>query len=492
MKAAVIGAGLGGLSAAIRLANSGFSVDIFEQNDSAGGKAGNLLINGFRFDTGPSLLTMPFVLKELFESSGKQMENYIQLNELNPVCKYFYPDGTVINAYSDPDEFSKEIEKKTTDSAYSVKKYLAYCKNIYDLTADLFLYNNPSSIKTYFNLKAVKTLLRLNKIDPFRTMHQANSSFFHDKKTVQIFDRYATYNGSDPYRAPATLNIIPHVEYNLGAFIPRGGIFSISEALQKLCSESGVTINFNIRVEKILIKNHKAAGIVVNGQEMNYDLVISNVDVNYTYRHLLNDVYPLNEKKILKPEPSLSGIVFYWGVKGKHDNLETHNILFPENYKNEFDDIFTRKICPEDPTVYIYISSRLDEGNAPVGFENWFVMINTPYDSGQDWNEQLFVTRQRTINKINAALGIDLKNSISVESFLTPPMIEKYTGSIGGSIYGVSSNSKYSAFLRHPNKSRRIKGLYFCGGSVHPGGGIPLVILSGKIVSDLVKKNYAD
>ncbi len=304
MKAAVIGADLGGLLAAIRLANAGFQVDIFEQNNSAGGKAGNLLINGFRFDTGPSLLTMTFVLKELFDSAGKQMEKYIQIRELNPVCKYFYPDGTVINAYSDPDEFAKEIETNTADNAYSVKKYLEYCKNIYDLTADLFLYNNPSSIKTYFNLKAVSTLLRLNKIDPFRTMHRANRSFFQDKKTVQLFDRYATYNGSDPYRAPAALNIIPHVEYNLGAFIPEGGIISISEALQKLCFDSGVTINYEARGEKILIKNNRAAGIVVNGQEMDYDIVISNVDVNYTYQYLLKDVYSENEKKLTKPEPS--------------------------------------------------------------------------------------------------------------------------------------------------------------------------------------------
>ncbi len=156
--------------------------------------------------------------------------------------------------------------------------------------------------------------------------------------------------------------------------------------------------------------------------------------------------------------------MFYWGVKGSHDKLETHNILFSEDYKKEFDDIFIRKICFEDPTIYIYISSKINKGDAPEGYENWFVMINTPYDSGQDWDEQLFVTRQRTINKINAALGIDLKNSISVESFLTPPMLEKYTVSIGGSIYGVSSNSKYSAFLRHPNKSRWVKGLIFAAG----------------------------
>lgn len=488
---AIIGAGLGGLSAAVRLANSGFEVDVFEQNDDAGGKAGSLVFDGFRFDTGPSLLTMPNVLKELFSECGENLSDYINLKKLDIICKYFYTDGTIINAYSDLNQFGKEIEKSTHDKQKNLKNYLSYCKTIYDLTAELFLYISPQKASTYFSKKAFTALFQIKSIDPFRTVHQANSFFFRDKKMVQLFDRYATYNGSNPYAAPATLNIIPHVEYSLGSYIPQDGIFSISKSLKQLAENKGVNIYFNSKVEKIEVKNKSVKGVVVGGKLQPYDVVISNSDIINTYKTLVDVDSSKIINKLGRHDLSTSALVFYWGLKGKHEKLEIHNILFSEDYKMEFDDLFTNRVIHNDPTIYIYISSKYKPSDAPKDCENWFVMINTPQNINQNWDEEKEKFRKVITEKIKKILSIDIADKIIAERVLTPIDLEKQTGSYRGSIYGISSNDRFAAFLRHPNFSKDISGLYFCGGSVHPGGGIPLVILSGKIAADMINKKYS-
>lgn len=479
----IIGGGFGGLSAAIHLASKGFNVSVFEQNKITGGKAGNLDRKGFRFDTGPSLLTMPFILLDIFNDNNENIEEYLTIKKLELICKYFYPDGTIINACSSPEEFAREIEGKTSDDTDSVKKYFEYSHNIYDLTSELFLFNPVINLKTFLNFKAFKPLINIRKIDPFRTMHGANQSFFKDSRTIQLFDRYATYNGSSPYKAPATLNIIPYVELSMGGYIVEEGIFAIASALKKLAEKKGVTFIFNQKVDKILIKRNEIMGIRSDDKDHLFDAVVSNVDVNFTYEKLLG--YHLKNSN----EPSLSGIVFYWGVKGNYPSLEIHNILFSEIYEREFNDIFNYNKCPEDPTIYIYISSKYKKDDAPENFENWFVMINVPCDKGQDWQAE--IERMRTIvkQKIRHSLGIDLSDKIIFEEVLSPPDIEAKTGSYRGSIYGFSSNSRISAFKRHPIESKLYKNLYFCGGSVHPGGGIPLVLLSGKHASELINRD---
>lgn len=480
---AIIGAGLGGLSAAVHLARKGFKVSVFEKNNYIGGKAGILIKNGFRFDTGPSLLTMPFILKGIFELNDENIEEYLTIRRLKTTCKYFYPDGSIINAYSSPEDFAAEVELKTSDSRTKLQQYLNYCGNIYNLTSDLFLFNPEIKLSAFLSRKALKSVINFGRVDPFRTMHEANQSFFNDYKMVQLFDRFATYNGSNPYMAPATLNIIPYVELSLGSYVVEEGISAIASGLKVLAEKNGVRLILNQPVDKILAKNDKVKGIKSNEKDYFFDSVVSNVDVHYTYNNLLdNDFKNRNE-------PSLSGIVFYWGVKGNHPSLEIHNILFSENYKNEFDDIFQLKKCPEDPTVYIYISSKYKKDDAPEGFENWFVMVNAPYNIGQNWNEQIGKMRVLIKNKVERVLGIDLSEKILFEEVLTPSEIEKNTGSFRGSIYGSSSNSRNSAFLRNPVKSKYYTNLYFTGGSVHPGGGIPLVLLSGKHASQLISRD---
>ncbi|MFN3873689.1 MAG: phytoene desaturase family protein [Ignavibacterium sp.] len=484
---AIIGAGLGGLSAAARLANAGYEVHLFEQNSKAGGKASEFYEDGFRFDTGPSLLTMPYVLEELFNECGENISDYLSLHKLEIICRYFYPDKTVINAYSDIEKFGEEISEKTIDDDDSLKDFFNYSKTIYDLTADLFLFNSPSNIKTFLSAKALKTLFNIHKIDGLRTVHDAVSKFFKDKKIIQLFDRYTTYNGSNPYEAPATLNIIPYVEYFPGSFLPKGGIYSITKALVKLCEKKEVNFHYNTSVEMIVLKDKTAVGLKVSGEVVNFDKVISNVDVNITFQKLLNGIQTFESRRYKKLKPSLSGIVFYWAMNRKFEVFETHNIIFSENYKAEFDQLTKQKVIPDDPTVYIYISSKLNLVDAPAGKENWFVMINAPFDEGHDWEKEIQRARKTIIKKIDYTFELNIENDILFERILTPKELENKTAAYRGSIYGISSDKKSSAFLRQQNKSRTISNLYFCGGSAHPGGGIPLVILSGKIVSDIIR-----
>jgi phytoene desaturase len=488
----IIGAGLGGMSAAIRLANKGFEVDLYEQNAAPGGKASEINESGYRFDSGPSLLTMPNVIKELFDDCGENIDDYLTINKLDLICKYFYPDKSIINAYSDLNKLGKEINDKTNDNSNVLNKYLNYSKTIYDYAGDLFLTKDISNASTYLNNKAFSTLLNINKIDPFRTMNEANSSFFKDQKLVQLFNRYGTYSGSNPYLAPATLNIISHVEYNQGSYIPVGGIYSITKSLWKLAEKTGVNIFLNQKVEEILIENNKATSIMINKKVINYDKIISNVDVNFTFQNLIKNFSSSESRRYIKKRPSFSGLVYYWGIVKEFPEFETHNVLFSAKYQNEFDYLFINKTIPDDPTIYIYVSSKLNKTDAPKGKENWFVMVNAPYMHNQNWDAEVKVGRYNIIKKINRVLNTDIEKLIEFEKFLSPIDIQNKTGSYLGSIYGAASNDMFAAFKRPSNKSKSIQNLYFCGGSTHPGGGIPLVILSGKIVSDIIEKENSN
>jgi len=485
-RVAIIGSGLGGLSASIYLSLSGFDVTCFEKNPILGGKASEILSNGFRFDTGPTLVTMPFVLEDIFSKAGKNLSEIISLKKKDIVCRYFYPDGSVFNEYSDREKLLYEFENFSGENRNKLINYFNYSKRIYDLTAELFLFSPFLDFRNFFNLKGLRTLFNLRQIDPFRKVHQANSSFFNSKKIIQLFDRYATYNGSNPYKAPATLNIIPFVEFELGGYYAEGGIYRIVVSLIELAKEVGVKIYVNSSIEKIIVDRNKIKGLRVNGVNENFDIVISNADLFYTYRDLIGETNLKEPKRYIKQELSTSAVVFYFGVEGDSSNLEMDNILFSENYKKEFHQLFVEKIIPEDPTIHIHISSKKNPKDAPSGYENWYVMINAP--SVEKLEININEVKKVVLNKIKRMTGNDIGKKIVFEDYQTPEILEKRTSGLFGSLYGPSSNNRYSAFLRQKNKSSVFDGLYFCGGTVHPGGGIPLVILSGKITAELIKR----
>jgi len=479
-KAIVIGAGIAGIASAIRMAVKGFNVEVYEANEQAGGKLSQIEMDGFRFDAGPSLFTMPQYVDELFILAKKNPQDYFQYDKLEEICRYFYEDGLSLTAYSDEDKFAEEVASKTNSSAGEIKNFIEKSATIYDVTHKVFLERTLHKVKSYLHWDTLKSVFRFGKIDAFRSQHAANKSFFQDKRIVQLFDRYATYNGSNPYQAPATLNVIPHFEYHFGAFLPKKGMYGIVESLVKLAKDLGVKFHFNQKVEAILYNQQKVTGIKINETVIQSDVVISNLDIWFTYKNLLKDL-PAPEK-LLNQERSSSALIFYWGMSNIYPQLGLHNILFAEDYKAEFDAIWNEKTVYTDPTIYINITSKQIKTDAPAGNENWFVMINVPANNGQDWAQLIADARQNILNKLNRVLKKDLSADILYEQILDPRSIESRTGSYQGSLYGNSSNNQFAAFLRHPNFSSKIKNLYFCGGSVHPGGGIPLALLSAKII----------
>ncbi len=484
-KIGIIGAGVAGLSAAARLQAAGHKVEVFEANSYFGGKLTAFEQDGYRFDAGPSLFTMPQLLDEVFAEAGKNPRDYYDYIKVDPGCHYFWEDGTRFAAPSDPGLFAEKAAETFGVGAADVKRYFDKSFELYDITEDVFLKSSLHKASTYLKLSTLKSMMQLYKAHLFTPMHDVNEAATGHPKITQLLDRYATYNGSNPYQAPGTLTVIPTLEYRWGTFLPKGGMHRITESLYKLCCDLGVTFHFGHRVEAILTENGRATGLQSKGQRFNFDRVVSNMDIIPTYRHLLK-----SEKMpgtIARQERSSSALIFYWGITKEIKELGLHNILWSEHYREEFTHLFEKKTLHPDPTVYINITSKHLSGEAPEGCENWFVMVNAPHMDGQDWEALQATARAAIIDKINRVLGCDIAPLIATERVLDPPTIEAQTSSYLGSLYGTSSNSRLSAFFRHPNFSQKIKNLYFCGGSVHPGGGIPLCLLSGKIVSELLQ-----
>ncbi len=486
-KVLIIGSGVAGLAAAIRLRNQGFDVEVYEANEHPGGKLSEMKVNGYRFDCGPSLFTMPHFVEELFDISEKNSSDYFSYEQKEVICNYFYEDGTRFTALADTKAFAREAEKVFDVNKNQLLQYLKQSKSKYDLTASLFLEKSLHKLGTYLSRDTLKAIVSIKSLGINTSLHAINKSQFKDPKLVQFFDRFATYNGSSPYLTPGIMSMIPHLEQYYGTFFPKGGMYSITKSLYQLALDLGIHFHFEKRVDKISVINTKAIGVEVDKKVITADLVISNMDIVPTYQKLLPDQKA--PEKILQQPRSSSALIFYWGIKKEFPELDLHSIFFSNNYKEEFEYIFTKKEVSDDPTVYINITAKNEPADAPKGCENWFVMINVPCNEGQDWDQIIHQSRKNILSKLSTILKTDIKKLIEVEEILDPRGIESKTQSYQGALYGAGSNNKYAAFLRHPNFSKKIKNLYFCGGSVHPGGGIPLCLLSAKIVSDIIQKD---
>ena len=484
MKAIVVGAGLAGLASAIRLAVKGYTVEVLEANSYPGGKLTAFEQDGFRFDAGPSLFTMPHLVDELFVLAGENPLDHFRYHKQEEACRYFWEGDKSFTAWSDQDRFADAIEELFPGAGPKVREHLTHSAFLYDKTAKLFMERSLHKPKTYLSVDVLKALGAVYKLDLLRSMHKVNEARFKDPLLVQLFDRFATYNGSNPYQAPGIMNIIPHLEHNLGTFLPEGGMHRITESLVALAQRLGVTIKLNSNVNRIVVKGGRAVGVESEQGFQQASVVVSNMDVVPTYRKLLPDQKA--PEKTLAQERSSSALIFYWGMDALFPKLGLHNIFFGNDYSQEFDEIFNQKTAPTDPTVYVNITSKSEAADAPDGGENWFVMVNVPSNQGQDWPAIIPKVRQAVVDKLSLFTGQNIEALIKTEAQLDPVLLEQKTSSYQGALYGAASNDRYAAFLRHPNFSRKLKGLYFCGGSVHPGGGIPLCLLSAKIVGGLV------
>jgi phytoene desaturase len=481
----IIGAGIGGLSAAIRLAAAGQQVVVFEQNAHVGGKLSEFCADGFRWDTGPSVITMRPVFEELFTSGGRHLEDYLTLQPVEPLTRYFYRDGVVLDVGRDWPTLAAQIERIEPRDVAGYLRLLAYAARLHRITGPAFIYGQPPSLRS---LTAVSPL-DLFKIDPWFTMDQVIRRHVRSPHLRQLFGRFATYVGASPYQAPATLSVIAHVELTGGVWYPKGGVYAIATALMRLATELGVEIRTNCAVQQITVNAGRATGVMLaDGTLLTASTVIANVDVTTVYEQLLPATLatPQRRARLTALETSCSGYVMLLGVERKHTQLAHHNIFFTADYQREFADIFQHGVPPIDPTIYVAITSKSDPTHAPQNCENWFVLVNAPPLGARfDWATEEAAYRQHILAKL-ASLGLDIRACLRTQTVLTPLDLAQRTGAWRGALYGISSNHALSAFRRPHNRSRDVRSLYFVGGTTHPGGGVPMVTLSGKVVADMV------
>jgi len=487
----IIGAGIAGLAAAVRLAAAGHQVEVFEANDGPGGKLSQFSLGDYRFDFGPSLFTMPQYVDELFRLAGEEPTEHFNYVRLPEVCHYWWADGTRFSAPGDTDQLADAAAETFGVPRERVAGFMADAARKYELTGRTFLEKSLHKASTWLDWQVAGAMLRIPGLDLFKSMDAVHKRDLQHPKLVQLFNRFATYNGSNPYKAPGLLSMIPHFEHHFGAYLPEGGMYDISQSIYELALRLGVKFHFNSRVEEILREGNKVSGVRVGEREWAADNVVCNMDVWLAYDRLLPGAK--RPERTLSQQKSTSAVIFYWGVKREFPELGVHNIFFSEDYAREFAALEAGELS-DDVTVYVNVSSKIVKEDAPAGKENWFVMVNAPADTGQDWESMVQNLREKVLTLLQkrllapaaAADNFHLEDLIEEERIITPPEIERLTGSHQGALYGTSSNNTMAAFLRHPNFSRKIDGLYFLGGSVHPGGGVPLCLLSAKITAGLM------
>lgn len=475
----VVGAGVGGLAAATRLAVAGHEVTVFDSRDRAGGKLDSATVDGFTFETGPSLLTLPGVFAELFAVAGESLAEHVEMVRLDPVCRHRFSDGSGFDTRNDAADTEAEIDAMEPGAGSAWRRFHEHGRKVWEVAERTFFAGpmaGPWSL-----LRRIQHPGDLFAIDGLTTLDNRARSFFDDPRLVQFVDRYATYSGSSPFRAPATLSCIPAIEQLEGAWYVTGGLGALRDAVVELAVGVGVDIRLQTPVERILTADDTVTGVeLADGEIVDAVAVVANVDSRVLARDLLDDASLTRHQDRL--DPSSSAHVLLLGVKGSTEGLAHHNVWFSENYEAEFAALFGRGEPASDPTVYVACSSITDPGQAPAGHENWFVLTNAPPGAGEmhGYGDHVLETMARR--------GHDLSGRIVLREEFGPAEIEKRFNSPGGSIYGTASNSRRAAFVRPGNIGPR-DGLFLAGGSSHPGGGLPLVAISGGIAADLVDRH---
>lgn len=481
----IIGGGIGGLSAAIRLAAAGKRVLLLEQNENVGGKMGLVETAGFRWDTGPSVITMRHVFESLFQAANRRLEDYLDLRPVEPLTRYFYPDGVVLDASRELPRMAQQIEQLDRRDVEGYLAYLAYAARLHRITGPVFIYDRPPTWRSFGRVSLKDAL----QVDAWRTMDRAIGGFVHSPHLRQLLGRFATYVGASPYQAPATLNVIAHVELTGGVWYPRGGVYAIAQALRQVATELDVSIRAGCRVAQILLDGRQVRGVrLAGGEEIEAPVVLANVDVTTVYQELLPDSPATRRRRrqLTRLPPSCSGFILLLGVAGERPHLAHHNIFFSGDYRQEFREIFEQGIPPREPTIYLAITSKSDPDHAPAGCENWFILVNAPpLGTNFDWQKEAAGYRDRVLARL-AGFGLDIRSHVRAERALTPVDLQRLSGAWRGALYGSSSNSRWAAFRRPHNQDPHFQGLYFCGGTTHPGGGVPMVMLSGQSAAGLI------
>ncbi|MFC3747502.1 phytoene desaturase family protein [Paenibacillus sp. GCM10012306] len=482
-KAVILGAGFGGLSCAITLASKGWEVKVLERQDRPGGKLQRIESDGYTFDRGPSTITMPGVFRSLYKLAGVDMENYVQLYELEPRTRNVFYDGTVVDFSRDIEFMKAQIAAYSPRDAARYSDFLEEAAVMFRLSEKEFLNRLLLSWRDKMSPSLIKGLLR---VKPFLTLQKLLLRYFSHPHTLAMLGRYATYVGSSPYRSPAIFAMLAYLEGQKGVYGVRGGTYQLIEGLLALSERLGVEIITGTEATDLSVLNGVVKGIETSSGFYPASTVIVGGDVLSMNRLLLPEVSRphMNDRNIAGYEPSLSGFVTLAGVSRQYDVLRHHTVFFPEQYELEFQAIFDEKRPPQNPAVYVCHSGYSETGMAPAGGSNLFILANAPYmNDACVWEEESLSYRERIFNTL-AGHGIAGLSQSEVLLHYTPQDIERDTLAHRGAIYGISSNSARQTFLRPGNRSPDVQGLWYVGGTTHPGGGTPVVSLSGRLVGE--------
>jgi phytoene desaturase len=484
---AVVGAGVGGLACGARLAARGYDVQVFEQADVVGGKLGLHEQDGFRFDTGPSLLTWPEVLRDVLEATAPADGGApVDLERVEPIARYHYPDGTTLDAYGDRDQMRRSFDAALglgTGAAWS--RLMDRAERMWEAIEGPILSQPQHGVTGLAN--QARRLTDLQKIAPHRSLRGIGQQYLHHPYQQQFLERYATYTGSDPRRAPAVLATIPWLEQTTGAWYVDGGLHRIAEVLAERIVAHGGTVHTSARVDTVATSGDRVSGVTLaDGTRVPADIVIANTEARTLYGRLLEHPgAPKWRRELERAEPSLSGFVVLLGLDGTTPDLAHHSVLFTADYDAEFDAIFGPDRQPvADPTIYVSVPE--DPTMAPEGSEAWFVLVNAARQGPVDWDAGDTSARYaENVIDLLAKRGTDVRHRIRTSAWISPADLARRTGAIGGAIYGTSSNGWRAATMRPANRGP-IDGLYLVGGSAHPGGGLPLVLKSAEITANLI------
>ncbi len=489
----VIGAGLGGISAAISLKAAGYDVEVFEKNSQIGGKLNVMEKDGFTFDLGPSIFTLPQFFQDLFERAGKKMEDYVQLDAVTPHWRNLFENKPTIDLYQEEDLMRRELDKLPGDPEAhwrEFKAFLTYGREQYDIVNDGYFDKGLDNLWEFISYYKLKLLG--GKIDYKNTMSESIHQRLSDPQLRMIFEYFIKYVGSSAMDSPGYMNLMPMIQFDYGLWYVRGGMYNLAKGLGKLMEEMGIPIHLNADVEAIEKSGKQVTGIrMTDGTVHASDIIVSNMEVIPAYKKLLNEPISFT-RKLEKFAPACSGIVLHIGTDKPFPQLAHHNFFYSEDQHKHFDTVFHKKQLPQDPTLYVVAPTRTDPSKAPEGCDNIKILPHIPpLEEGSDITHEDYVAlKDRCIDKMERCGLTGLRESIVVEDLLTPVDIERMYRSNRGSIYGVVTDWKLNYGFKAPKTSTRYKNLYFTGGSTNPGGGMPMVVLSGQQCADRIIKRH--
>jgi diapolycopene oxygenase len=493
---AVVGGGLGGLAAACVAAARGHRVTLYDKNAWLGGKAAVLHQNGFRFDMGPTILTVPRVLERIFGEAGRNLSDYLDLVRLDPQWRCFFGDGTRIDLLENVDAMADAMDRfapgrkagdgyrrfqQLSENLHHISNRFFFWKPVEDLfdTIDIRANMNPSTLRDVLSLRMGSSVAGTIR------------SKVKDDRLAQMLDHFTQYVGSSPYGSPAVLCAIAHMQAADGVWYPMGGTRAVAEALMRLATELGATFRTGADVQSLRIENGAVTGLVTaSGDVVSYDSVISNMDSIRTYQELVGgEAGEYYAKKDF--EPACSGVVLYLGLDRRYDHLLHHDFVFSRDPEEEFDFIYRKGEPAPDPTCYIAAPSATDASVAPAGGEALYVLVHTPYlRPHHDWQQMFPGYRQVILDKLKRTAGMgDIESRIVVERHLTPQDIHDRYKVLNGAIYGLASHGRFMGAFKPGNRSRQVRGLYLAGGAAHPGPGMPMVMMSGWIAADALDRD---